>query len=47
VREALVRSYGIDAARLSATGLGATKPAGSNDTPEGRQTNRRVELVKM
>jgi len=38
---------GIDAARLSAKGFGATKPAESNDTPEGRQNNRRVELVKM
>ena len=26
--------------------VGATKPAASNDTPEGRQKNRRVELVK-
>lgn len=38
---------GIDGARLSAKGFGATKPADTNDTPEGRQNNRRVELVKM
>lgn len=47
VRKHLVDSYGIDAARLEAKGLGATKPVGPNDTPEGRQSNRRVELVKL
>lgn len=46
VREALVTVYKVDAARLTAAGLGSTKPASSNDTPEGRQANRRVELVK-
>jgi nitrogen fixation protein FixH len=40
-------SHGIDAARLEARGFGASKPAGSNDTPEGRQGNRRVELVRL
>lgn len=47
VRKHLVESYGVDAARLESKGLGATKPVGSNDTPEGRQSNRRVELVKL
>jgi OmpA-OmpF porin, OOP family len=47
VRQALIDTYGIDAARLQAKGLGQTKPAASNDTPEGRQGNRRVELVKQ
>jgi outer membrane protein OmpA-like peptidoglycan-associated protein len=46
VRAALVESYGIEASRLDSKGLGATKPAAPNDTPEGRQQNRRVELVK-
>jgi OmpA-OmpF porin, OOP family len=46
VRQFLIDSYQVDAARLQAKGLGQTKPAGSNDTPEGRQNNRRVELVK-
>jgi OmpA-OmpF porin, OOP family len=47
VRQLLVDQYSIDGARLTAKGLGSTKPVGSNDTPEGRQNNRRVELVKM
>jgi OOP family OmpA-OmpF porin len=50
-RAAAVKTYlvgkGIDASRLESKGLGATKPKVSNDTPEGRQTNRRVELVKQ
>jgi OmpA-OmpF porin, OOP family len=47
VKAALIDAYGVDAARLEAKGLGATKPASGNDTPEGRQNNRRVELVKI
>ena len=47
MRQFLIDSYQVDAGRLKATGLGQSKPAGSNDTPEGRQGNRRVELVKM
>lgn len=46
VKTALVSKYGIAAARLDTKGLGQSKPAASNDTAEGRQTNRRVELVK-
>src|SRR5207237_4734389 len=47
VREYLIANYQVDGSRLASKGLGATKPAASNDTPEGRQQNRRVELVKM
>lgn len=42
----LVETHGIDAARLEARGFGPQKPMASNDTPEGRQQNRRVELVR-
>jgi outer membrane protein OmpA-like peptidoglycan-associated protein len=47
VRRFLVTNYQIDAARLTSKGLGATNPAASNNTTEGRQQNRRVELVKQ
>jgi len=47
VRQHLVSSYGIDASRLESQGLGASRPAAPNDTPEGRQQNRRVELVRL
>jgi outer membrane protein OmpA-like peptidoglycan-associated protein len=45
-----VRSYllqaGIAQNRIIATrGLGKSKPVATNDTPEGRQVNRRVEII--
>jgi OOP family OmpA-OmpF porin len=46
VRQYLIDSFRIDGGRLTSAGFGATKPVASNDTPEGRQNNRRVELVK-
>jgi outer membrane protein OmpA-like peptidoglycan-associated protein len=38
---------GVDAGRLSAKGLGQTKPVADNTSDEGRAKNRRVELVKQ
>ncbi len=38
---------GIAAARLTALGLGDTKPVAANTTDEGRARNRRVDLVKQ
>ena len=46
VRQYLIDSYKIDPTRLKSAGFGSSKPAASNDTQEGRQNNRRVELVK-
>jgi outer membrane protein OmpA-like peptidoglycan-associated protein len=43
----LVEKHGIAASRLANAGFGDTKPAAPNTTPEGRQQNRRVELVKL
>lgn len=43
---ALVEDYGIDEARLEASGAGMSKPVADNGSEEGRAKNRRVELVK-
>ncbi len=43
VRDYLVDS-GVRASQISAYGYGETMPKASNDTPEGRQLNRRVEI---
>lgn len=51
VRNWLVQNTGISASRISTRGLGGTKPIAANskadgsDDPEGRQKNRRVEIV--
>ncbi len=47
VKSYLVATYGLGAGRLTTKGLGDTRPAAANTTAEGRQTNRRVELVKQ
>lgn len=47
VRTYLVGQGGIEDARLQVKGFGQTKPVSSNDSAEGRQNNRRVELVKL
>jgi outer membrane protein OmpA-like peptidoglycan-associated protein len=44
VRSALV-AQGIAGNRIIATGLGSSQPAAPNTTVEGRQQNRRVEVV--
>jgi chemotaxis protein MotB len=41
----LFTESGIEATRLAVIGLGEHRPAQSNDTPEGRNANRRVLLV--
>lgn len=36
---------GVPASSITARGFGKTQPVASNDIPEGRQRNRRVELI--
>jgi photosystem I P700 chlorophyll a apoprotein A2 len=51
VAEELASTHGIDRARLDVVGLGEREPVAPNaradgsDDPEGRQQNRRVEVV--
>jgi outer membrane protein OmpA-like peptidoglycan-associated protein len=50
-RASSVSSYlgaqGINPQRLIAVGYGETRPIASNDTPEGRAQNRRVEITLL
>jgi outer membrane protein OmpA-like peptidoglycan-associated protein len=39
-----IRGQGVDRSRLISRGFGKTDPVATNDTPEGRQLNRRVEI---
>ncbi len=40
-----LRSKGVQDNRIATVGYGKTQPIASNDTPDGRQQNRRVELT--
>ena len=42
--KARLESTGIDASRISAAGFGSATPKETNDTPEGRAMNRRIEV---
>jgi outer membrane protein OmpA-like peptidoglycan-associated protein len=44
VRDYLVQQ-GLDPASITSTGFGKSDPVASNDTNEGRQQNRRVEII--
>jgi OOP family OmpA-OmpF porin len=47
VKRYLVQRFPIPSDRLVARGFGKSKPIESNDTPEGRDKNRRVEVVNL
>lgn len=47
VIDALHKDYGIAIERLQARGVGELVPVSSNSAKEGRQLNRRVELVEI
>lgn len=44
VKQALVQG-GLDTGRVTTSAMGETDPIASNDTPEGREQNRRVVVV--
>jgi len=41
----LIDEAGFDPRRMSIAGYAQFHPVASNDTPEGRQANRRVDIV--
>ena len=47
VRAFLIDEYGVAEDRLEAKGWGESKSIDTNETPEGKANNRRVELVKI
>lgn len=47
VRIVLTTEFGIDGTRFETDGMGESKPAAPNTTPEGKAQNRRVEFIKL
>src|SRR5262245_13562569 len=47
IKTYLVQHFHIAPERILAVGYGSAKPIASNDTPEGRSQNRRVEVVNL
>ena len=47
VRQRLISKYGIQKSRITAEGIAFLSPRASNQTPEGREQNRRVEAVVL
>jgi chemotaxis protein MotB len=45
VAEFMINSIGIAPDRISTMGFGKYRPAYSNDTADGREKNRRVEII--
>lgn len=47
VKNELVKTFGIDAARMETDGKGEAQPVAPNDTPSNKALNRRVEFIKF
>jgi len=47
VRQRLITKYGIQKTRITAEGIAYLSPRANNQTPEGREQNRRVEAVVL
>lgn len=46
IRQALI-ARGVEAGRIQSAGLGLTTPVADNSTPEGRQANRRTDVIVL
>jgi outer membrane protein OmpA-like peptidoglycan-associated protein len=47
IKQYLTQRFQIAPERIEAVGYGSSKPIASNDTPEGRNQNRRVEVTSL
>ncbi|MHC1737451.1 MAG: OmpA family protein [Ignavibacteriaceae bacterium] len=47
VVKALISEFGIDTSRLLSEGKGESEPVGDNKSPQGKASNRRVEIIKL
>lgn len=47
MKDYLIQHFHIAPERVRTVGYGASRPIASNDTPEGRSQNRRVEVVNL
>ena len=47
IKAYLTQHFAIAPERVQVMGYGSTRPIASNDTPEGRAKNRRVEVVSL
>lgn len=47
VKNDLIKTYGIDAARIETEGKGETQPIAPNDSGVNKAKNRRVEFIKL
>jgi OOP family OmpA-OmpF porin len=45
--KAMLVSQGVNGDAIATNGYGQTRPVATNDTPEGRERNRRLELNVM
>lgn len=47
VKNELVKTFGIDASRMTTDGKGEAQPVAANDNPSNKALNRRVEFIKQ
>lgn len=47
VKAAMQNAYGIDSVRMQTDGMGERQPIATNNSPQGKAQNRRVEFIKI